>query len=82
MLLAISATLGLTVVALSGAPAEAAAKCTSIQAQCAVEIGGRCDPNTGHWEYGNYRNYGSGGTNRGGAFDRCISRKLMQRNKH
>jgi len=54
-------------------------KCNTIQAQCAVEIGGRCDPKTGRWEYGNYGNRGSGGTNRGGAFDGCISRKLNQR---
>jgi len=26
---------------------EAASKCTSVQAQCAVEIGGQCDPNMG-----------------------------------
>src|SRR5262249_52538623 len=31
---------------------EAASKCTSGQAQCAVEIGGQCDPNTGRWFYG------------------------------
>jgi hypothetical protein len=59
--------------------ASAASKCTSISAQCAVEIGGRCDPKTGHWEYGNYGNRGSGGTNRGGAFDVCLSKKLKQR---
>lgn len=59
--------------------ASAAGKCTSISAQCAVEIGGRCDPKTGHWEYGNYGNRGSGGTNRGGAFDVCLSKKLKQR---
>jgi len=51
-------------------------KCRSIQAQCAIEIGGRCDPVTGRWEYGRS---GSGGTNRGGAFDACIARKLGQR---
>jgi hypothetical protein len=61
--------------------AAASGKCTSIQAQCAVEIGGRCDPATGHWEYGNYQNRGSGGTNRGGAFDQCIARKLKERKK-
>jgi hypothetical protein len=33
---------------------EAASKCTSIQAQCAVEIGGQCDPTTGRWFYGRY----------------------------
>jgi hypothetical protein len=61
--------------------AAAFGKCTSIQAQCAIEIGGRCDPRTGHWEYGNVRNAGSGGTNRGGAFDQCVSRKLKERKK-
>jgi hypothetical protein len=33
---------------------EAASNCTSVQAQCAVEIGGQCDPNTGRWFYGRY----------------------------
>ena len=56
----------------------AAAKCTSIQAQCAVEIGGTCDPNTGRWRYGPYQGHQYGGTNHGGAFDACISRKLGQ----
>jgi hypothetical protein len=59
--------------------ASAAGKCTSISTQCAVEIGGRCDPKTGRWEYGNYGNRGSGGTNRGGVFDVCLSRKLKER---
>ena len=61
---------------LGTAATQAAGKCTSIQAQCAVEIGGRCDPTTGRWEYG--RN-GAGGSNRGGAFDACVSRRLGQR---
>jgi len=56
--------------------AAEAAKCTSVAAQCAVEIGGRCDPATGRWRYGRP---GVGGTNRSGAFDACISRKLGQR---
>ena len=30
---------------------EAASKCTSVQAQCAVEIGGRCDPSMGQLNY-------------------------------
>ena len=30
---------------------EAASKCTSVQAQCAVEIGGQCDPSMGRWNY-------------------------------
>ena len=50
----------------------AAQKCTSIQARCAVEIGGRCDPETGRWRYGPR----AGGSNIGGAFDSCISREL------
>jgi hypothetical protein len=29
-------------------------KCASIQAKCAVEAGGKCDPKTGHWCYGIY----------------------------
>ena len=60
-------------------PAEAAAaKCTSISAQCAVEIGGTCDPATGRWEYGRAR---SGGTNPFGSFDACIARKLREQRK-
>jgi hypothetical protein len=39
-------------------------KCTSIQAQCALEIGGSCD---------------RGGNNNAGQFDRCVSRKLGER---
>jgi hypothetical protein len=65
---------------------SAAAKCTSIQAQCAVEIGGRCDPVTGRWQYGGGLlgrvgggTNSSGGTNRFGAFDACVSRKSGER---
>jgi hypothetical protein len=63
------------------ATATAATKCASIQAQCAVEIGGRCDPATGRWEYGRglLGRGTSGGTNSRGAFDACVSRKLGQR---
>jgi hypothetical protein len=46
--------------------------CTSIQARCAVQIGGRCG--NGHWEYG--RN-GAGGTTE--AFDACVGNKLGSR---
>jgi hypothetical protein len=64
------------------AKADAASgKCSNVSAQCAVEIGGRCDPATGHWEYGNRGNRGSGGTNRGGAFDQCVARKLKEKKK-
>jgi hypothetical protein len=51
-------------------------KCTSVQAQCAIEIGGTCDATTGSWcygyTYGHGRNCGGGGT---AAFDACVSRK-------
>jgi hypothetical protein len=59
----------------------AAAKCTSVQAQCAIEVGGRCDPATGRWEYGRgiSGRGSSGGSNRFGAFDACVSRKLGHR---
>jgi len=68
--------------AVGGSPKEPAAKsnglgkCSSISAQCAVEIGGQCDPKTGYWCYGFHRGRDCGGTNRGGAFDACLSRKL------
>jgi len=54
-------------------------KCTSVQAQCAIEMGGSCDSRTGHWCYGQFPNRDCGGTNRGGAFDQCVSRKLGER---
>jgi hypothetical protein len=57
----------------------ASGKCNSISARCAVEIGGVCDLKTGRWEYGRHRYTGSGGTNRGGAFDGCVSRELKKR---
>jgi hypothetical protein len=63
-----------------GAPDAAMAaegKCTSVSAQCAVEIGGQCDPKTGHWCYGRYQGHNCGGSNIA-AFDACVSRKLGQ----
>jgi hypothetical protein len=60
---------------LATASFAAADKCQRITAQCAVEIGGVCDPATGAWRYGT----DSGGTNRTGAYDRCIARKLKER---
>jgi len=49
-------------------------KCTSMQARCAVEIGGRCNPRTGYWQYGYVRGYATGTTPE--AYDACISRAL------
>jgi hypothetical protein len=60
----------------STASFAATGKCQSISAQCAVEIGGTCDPATGRWRYGGYGGQYSGGTNRSGAFDQCVARKL------
>lgn len=54
------------------APVHAHGKgCGSLSQRCAVQIGGRCDPATGHWEYG--RN-GAGGDTM--AFNTCLSRSL------
>ena len=49
-------------------------RCTSISQRCAIEIGGRCDAATGHWEYG--RN-GAGGNTM--SFNNCIGRMLAGR---
>ena len=66
-----------------GGPVAATAatgKCNTLQARCAVEIGGKCNPQTGHWCYGNTRTHGDcgrSGTPQGGLttlFDDCISR--------
>ncbi|MGJ4891191.1 caspase family protein [Bradyrhizobium sp. HKCCYLRH3099] len=46
-------------------------RCTSISQRCAIQIGGRCNPATGHWEYG--RN-GAGGDTM--AFNNCLSRMM------
>jgi len=53
------------------APADQA-KCTSLQARCAVQAGGTCDPQTGHWCYGRYQGKECGGT--GAAFRECLVR--------
>jgi hypothetical protein len=61
-----------------GTPANPG-KCTSIQAQCAMEIGGTCDAKTGHWCYGYTSGYGrscGGSPHASMEFDDCVSRKL------
>jgi hypothetical protein len=62
--------------------ASAEGKRISVQAQCAVEIGGKCDPKTGRWQVGGgYAGTAtdgtgsSGGTNRFCQYDECVSRK-------
>ena len=47
-------------------------KCTSIQARCALEIGGECNPKTGRWSYI--------GVNWHLRFDDCLSRELARNN--
>jgi hypothetical protein len=42
--------------------------CKNIKSRCAIQIGGRCDPVTGRWEYG--QRYMAGGTKL--AFDNCV----------
>jgi len=58
-------------------PAHAAAKCTSIQAHCAVEIGCECDPVTGRWFYGVYLGKRTGGN--ASAFNECVSRRSAKK---
>lgn len=50
------------------------ARCVSISQRCALEIGGRCDPGTGKWEYG--RN-GAGGNTQ--SFNACLGRMMAGR---
>ncbi|WP_246774972.1 caspase family protein [Bradyrhizobium diazoefficiens] len=50
-------------------------RCVSTSQRCALEIGGRCDPATGKWEYG--RN-GAGGNTQ--AFNACLGRTMAGRN--
>ena len=55
------------------APAEAAeGKCTSVQAKCALEIGGQCDPKTDRWQYGRVMGRWAGGNTQ--AFMACLHR--------
>jgi hypothetical protein len=66
--------IGLAVAAAAHVPSATAA-CTSVQAKCAVAIGGRCDPRTGHWQYGHYVDPKTGPTSLGGttqAFMACL----------
>ena len=64
-----------TAYCLCAATATAATgRCNSLQARCAVEVGGQCDPQTGHWHYGS-KGLKSHDTNIM-AFDACIARGL------
>jgi hypothetical protein len=61
-----TAAAGLTIAGHSAA--AAAGKCDPMQAQCAVEIGGTCDPKTGKWHYDN-------GVDR---YNACVFRRLHE----
>jgi hypothetical protein len=72
----LSAIAGLAAAAAWSVPSAQAA-CTSIQAKCAVQIGGRCDPKTGRWQYGRYVDPKTGPVSLGGttqAFLACLER--------
>jgi hypothetical protein len=60
----------------AGAAAAATGTCTSIQAQCAVQAGGRCNTRTGVWCVGggHWGNMQCGGTHLG--YQACIDRAL------
>jgi hypothetical protein len=80
ILAGIIASFVVAVLGLSITPALAADKCTSVQARCAVEVGGKCDPKTGRWVYGTWNGERLGGmANRGGAFDACVTRGLARK---
>jgi hypothetical protein len=50
--------------------------CKNIQSRCAIEVGGRCDPVSGHWDV---NRDGAGGTIM--AHNECISRALLKKKK-
>jgi hypothetical protein len=55
----------------AGPKQQTGGRCTSVSQRCAIQIGGRCNPSTGHWEYG--RN-GAGGSKL--AFNNCVGQML------
>jgi uncharacterized caspase-like protein len=58
----------------AGRRSPSGGRCVSISQRCALEIGGRCDPSTGKWEYG--RN-GAGGNTQ--SFNACLGRMMAGR---
>ena len=57
------------------AAARQANRCTSLQARCALEVGGTCNPNTGAWRYS------CAGPSAGcvARFNDCVTRGLGRR---
>jgi hypothetical protein len=54
------------------ATAVATGKCTSVQARCAIEVGGICDPKTGYWCVGSVAGKICSGNHR--AWFACLDR--------
>ena len=78
--IAVSAAVAIAAAVLSTSTVPAfsqSGKCTSVQARCAVEIGGECDPKTGNWRYGWWHGRHLGGTI--ALFNYCISNALAKR---
>jgi hypothetical protein len=46
----------------AGTAIAAAGECQSVQARCAIEVGGLCNPKTGRWCVGLYQHRACGGT--------------------
>ena len=46
----------------AGTTIAATAGCQSVQARCAIEVGGLCNPKTGRWCVGLYQGRACGGT--------------------
>jgi hypothetical protein len=57
--------------------APSSGRCNSVQARCAVEIGGVCNPQTGKWAYGKWEGKEYGGNIL--AFNTCIGRNYARR---
>jgi hypothetical protein len=64
------------VLVLTSSSAFADKGCKNIQSRCAIEVGGRCDPVTGHWDV---NKDGAGGTVQ--AHNDCIGRHLLKEKK-
>ena len=70
-------TTAVIAVSIFGSSAALADKgCKSVSSKCAIEIGGRCDPVSGQWEYGRK---GAGGNTQ--AFNECLSRATAKQKK-
>ena len=63
----LTVAIAITVSNLASSAAFADKGCKNVQSKCAIEIGGRCDPVTGKWEYGKN---GAGGSTV--AYNDCV----------